>query len=108
MVSKAREDLPEPDRPVKTISLSRGRSSETSRRLCSRAPRTTRRSAIRGGYREGVSRWTGSAGAAGPAGASGATASTGYGGAQLGDLVTEEGRLLETEVGGGGFHLGFE
>jgi hypothetical protein len=33
------DDLPEPDRPVKTISLSRGRSSETSLRLCSRAPR---------------------------------------------------------------------
>src|SRR5580704_13932568 len=54
MVSKAREDLPEPERPVKTISRSRGRSSETSRRLCSRAPRTTRRSAICGGYRDAV------------------------------------------------------
>src|SRR3954452_10714373 len=43
MVSKARLDLPEPDRPVKTIRASRGRSSEMLRRLCSRAPRTTRR-----------------------------------------------------------------
>src|SRR6266480_1056068 len=45
MVSKARLDLPDPDRPVKTIMESRGRSSETSLRLCSRAPRTTSRSA---------------------------------------------------------------
>src|SRR5436190_6165442 len=45
MVSKASEDLPDPDRPVKTMSESRGRSSETFFRLCSRAPRTMRRSA---------------------------------------------------------------
>src|SRR4051812_8798138 len=45
IVSNARLDLPEPDRPVKTISASRGRSRLTSRRLCSRAPRTIRRSA---------------------------------------------------------------
>src|ERR1700689_1351619 len=45
MVSKARLDLPEPDSPVNTIIASRGRSSETSFRLCSRAPRTTSRSA---------------------------------------------------------------
>src|SRR5882757_298125 len=44
MVSKARLDLPDPDSPVKTIMASRGRSSETSFRLCSRAPRTIRRS----------------------------------------------------------------
>src|SRR5580700_11665402 len=44
MVSNARLDLPEPDSPVNTIIASRGRSSETSFRLCSRAPRTTRRS----------------------------------------------------------------
>src|SRR5688500_10721885 len=41
MVSKARDDLPEPDSPVKTISLSLGSSRLTFRRLCSRAPRTT-------------------------------------------------------------------
>src|SRR6201999_4177885 len=35
---------PDPDRPVKTIMASRGRSTETSFRLCSRAPRTIRRS----------------------------------------------------------------
>src|SRR5437763_370440 len=45
MVSKARLDLPDPDRPVNTIMESRGRSSDTSLRLCSRAPRTTSRSA---------------------------------------------------------------
>jgi hypothetical protein len=45
IVSKARLDLPDPDSPVNTIKESRGRSSETSLRLCSRAPRTIRRSA---------------------------------------------------------------
>src|SRR5712692_8544071 len=41
MVSMASEDLPEPDRPVKTTSLSRGMVRSTSFRLCSRAPRIT-------------------------------------------------------------------
>src|SRR5918993_3587205 len=45
IVSKARLDLPDPDSPVNTIRLSRGRSRWMSLRLCSRAPRTTRRSA---------------------------------------------------------------
>src|SRR5450756_2788410 len=35
IVSKASEDFPEPDRPVKTISWSRGRSRSTLRKLCS-------------------------------------------------------------------------
>src|ERR1700722_19502338 len=39
MVSKASDDLPEPDRPVKTTSLSRGISTSMFFRLCSRAPR---------------------------------------------------------------------
>src|ERR1700743_3703051 len=39
MVSKASEDLPEPDRPVNTTSLSRGISTSMFFRLCSRAPR---------------------------------------------------------------------
>src|SRR6202522_2726946 len=51
MVSNAREDFPEPERPVKTTSRSRGRSKETSWRLCSRAPRMTNRSDTVGGYR---------------------------------------------------------
>src|SRR5215208_5001353 len=41
MVSKASEDLPEPDRPVMTTSESRGSSTVTSLRLCSREPATT-------------------------------------------------------------------
>src|SRR5688572_12765669 len=40
MVSKASEDLPEPESPVITTSLSRGISMSTFLRLCSRAPRT--------------------------------------------------------------------
>src|SRR5215207_7071627 len=40
MVSNAREDLPEPDRPVMTVRRSRGIVTSTLRRLCSRAPRT--------------------------------------------------------------------
>src|ERR1700712_2737301 len=40
MVSKASEDFPEPDKPVKTTSESRGMEMSTLRRLCSRAPRT--------------------------------------------------------------------
>src|ERR1700716_2342417 len=39
MVSKASEDLPEPESPVKTTSLSRGISRSMFLRLCSRAPR---------------------------------------------------------------------
>src|SRR6266571_8983613 len=39
MVSKASDDLPEPESPVKTTSLSRGMESVTFLRLCSRAPR---------------------------------------------------------------------
>src|ERR1700677_103711 len=41
MVSKASDDLPEPERPVNTTSLSRGIARSTFLRLCSRAPRTT-------------------------------------------------------------------
>src|SRR5512145_1264375 len=40
MVSKASDDLPEPDTPVNTTSASRGSSRSTFFRLCSRAPRT--------------------------------------------------------------------
>src|SRR5207237_862002 len=39
MVSKASDDLPEPDSPVNTTSLSRGISTSMFFRLCSRAPR---------------------------------------------------------------------
>src|SRR5215469_16678734 len=40
MVSNARLDLPEPERPVITMRRSRGSSSETFLRLCTRAPCT--------------------------------------------------------------------
>ena len=39
MVSNASDDFPEPEIPVNTMSLSRGSSRSTLRRLCSRAPR---------------------------------------------------------------------
>src|SRR5689334_4044117 len=41
MVSKARLDLPEPESPVTTTSLSRGISTDMFLRLCTRAPRTS-------------------------------------------------------------------
>src|SRR5689334_18026781 len=41
MVSKASDDLPDPDRPVMTVSESRGRVTSMPLRLCSRAPETT-------------------------------------------------------------------
>src|SRR3712207_6529401 len=53
IVSNASDDLPEPDRPVKKMSLSRGRSRPTLRRVCSRAPWTTRRSFTHQVYGEG-------------------------------------------------------
>lgn len=40
IVPKTREDLPDPDRPVKTLSRRLGMSTSTSARLFSRAPRT--------------------------------------------------------------------
>src|SRR5690348_9633370 len=40
MVSNARLDLPDPERPVTTMSLSRGISTEMFLRLCTRAPCT--------------------------------------------------------------------
>src|SRR5574341_780079 len=46
MVSNAREDLPEPERPVMTVSVLRGISTLMFLRLCSRAPRTINRSDI--------------------------------------------------------------
>jgi len=38
MVSKANDDFPDPERPVNTISFSRGNSTVRFLRLCSRAP----------------------------------------------------------------------
>src|SRR4030067_3555002 len=42
MVANARDDFPEPERPVMTTSLSRGMSRSIFLRLCSRAPRILR------------------------------------------------------------------
>src|SRR5712691_7484417 len=44
MVSKASEDLPDPESPVKTVRVFRGISTVMFLRLCSRAPRTMRAS----------------------------------------------------------------
>src|SRR3989442_7653760 len=41
MVSKARDDLPDPDRPVKTMSRLRGSTRSMCLRLCSAAPLMT-------------------------------------------------------------------
>src|SRR6478735_5644612 len=96
MVSKASDDLPEPDSPVKTMSLSRGRSTETFRRLCSRAPRITRESAIgRSAYwfrppeRRTDVRLLNLLELA----------------AQVFDLVAQAGRVLEAQIGRGLGHL---
>src|SRR6185436_11745773 len=60
MVSKASELLPLPDSPVITVSRSRGISTSTFLRLCSRAPRTIRLSSgIRSSYRRGPRHSTG-------------------------------------------------
>ena len=42
IVSKASDDLPEPDTPVTTVIAPRGRSTSMPLRLCSLAPRTDR------------------------------------------------------------------
>src|SRR5688572_8267409 len=44
MVSKASDDFPDPDKPVMTVSLSRGMVTSMFLRLCARAPRTMRAS----------------------------------------------------------------
>src|SRR6187200_814293 len=58
MVSNARLDLPEPESPVTTISLSRGISTEMFLRLCTRAPCTAMvvRAGARDGFRLAVDR----------------------------------------------------
>src|ERR1700730_16594488 len=99
MVSNASDDFPDPDRPVKTISSSRGRRTSMSLRLCSRAPRIVRSVVVVGSatgpsYRPAAryERMFDSAdGAELPA--------------QLGDLVAEPGGFLEAEVLGRLVHL---
>src|SRR5947209_17550331 len=83
MVSKASDDLPDPDRPVKTMSCSRGSSMLTFLRLCSRAPRTISVSDM------GFGRLTGFPELA----------------LQVVDLVAQAGGVLEAQVGGRLVHL---
>ncbi len=58
IVPNASDDLPEPETPVNTTSASRGTSTSTSFRLCSRAPRT-RTNRSRDGIAGGGSGWGG-------------------------------------------------
>src|SRR4051794_15303604 len=90
MVSKAKLDLPDPDRPVNTMSLSRGRSTLMLRRLCSRALRTMILSAIGG---EPISR---------------VSARVPKFAAEFLDLGTEAGGVLETQLDGRPVHLFLE
>src|SRR5919106_2641543 len=83
MVSKASDDLPDPDRPVKTMSRSRGSSMLTFLRLCSRAPRTISDSDMGPGRLTGFAQFA----------------------LQVVDLVAEAGGVLEAQVGGGLVHL---
>src|SRR5256714_13632730 len=76
MVSKASDDLPDPDRPVKTISLSRGSSMLTFLRLCSRAPRTISVSDMGFGRLTGLAEFT----------------------LQVVDLVAKAGGVLEAQL----------
>src|ERR1700722_6246266 len=104
MVSKASDNLPDPDRPVNTIILPRGRSNDRSLRLCSRAPRTTSRSVIwvripvwacgQGWSDFGVGRDVG--GVAGQRGAAVHRVPCQHG-FEFGDLVSEQRRLLELQ-----------
>src|SRR5258708_4851596 len=62
MVSKANDDLPEPERPVNTTRRSRGISTVTSLRLCSRAPLITIEDpvvGIAGGTLKSTEAWSG-------------------------------------------------
>src|SRR2546430_2511413 len=86
MVSNASDDFPDPDRPVKTISWSRGSSRLTFLRLCSRAPRTISVSDM------GPGRLTGFPELA----------------LQVADLVAQAGGVLEAQLGGGLVHLLFQ
>src|ERR1700709_2463107 len=61
MVPNASDDLPDPETPVKTTSASRGTSTSTLRRLCSRAPRTRTQGSV--GEAAGAERGRGGGGA---------------------------------------------
>src|ERR1700730_16792116 len=98
MVSNARDDLPDPEMPVKTMSRSRGRSRSTFLRLCSRAPRMVRCGVVSGtgpAYR--------------PRPVTERMFDRSAGGfqlaAELGDVVAQPGGFLEAELLGGFVHL---
>src|ERR1700732_5060884 len=97
MVSKASDDFPEPDSPVNTMSRSRGSSTETLRRLCSRAPRTTRVSDIGAASLRPNRRSTGGRWRPLPGGAAAHLQELGL---EVGDLVPEPGRVLESQLDG--------
>src|SRR5713226_1673529 len=111
MVSKARDDFPEPEIPVSTTRRSRGSSTVMFLRLCSRAPRTTMRSNGMDPFSpEGLlpdSRTT----APSPPAAHAPTPREEWLAQslpQLGDLVAQHGGLLELQVSGGFAHLAFQ
>src|SRR3989304_5179421 len=113
MVSKASEDFPDPEMPVSTTNLSRGISTVTFFRLCSRAPRTMIRSS---GILSSAPPARHPAGAAPPppahaappgpaAPAAGREERLAQSPAQFLHLVAQRRRLLELQVGGGATHL---
>src|SRR3990172_3070861 len=113
MVSKASEDFPDPEMPVSTTNLSRGISTVTFFRLCSRAPRTMMRSS---GMLFSAPPTRHPAGAAPPppvhAAPPGPAAPAARREERLAQsppqflhLVAQRRRLLELQVGGGATHL---
>src|ERR687892_697828 len=102
MVSKASDDLPEPDSPVKTISRSRGSSGLTLRGLCPRAPLTTSESPTKS---EAIARASlGNACSREHAGGH-SHARLPQLALELAHLVAQPGGVLEAQVGGRLVHL---
>src|SRR2546425_5785772 len=111
MVSKAREDFPEPEMPVSTTRRSRGSSTEMFLRLCSRAPRMTMRS--NGMALSSPEAHSPDSRTAAPSPAAAHAPSPREEGLaqslpQFGDLVAQDGGLLEIQVSGGFAHLAFQ
>src|SRR6186997_3218049 len=104
MVSNANEDLPDPDKPVKTISRSRGSSRVMFLRLCSRAPWMTRESVPTGPECNGGPRHARSGACRGPLGDAGLSELAELL-AQLVHLVSQARGVLEPEIPCGLVHL---
>src|SRR3981189_2256091 len=112
MVAKGRGGFPAPPHPGNTIHVSRGRSNDPSWRLCSRAPRTTKRSAIwvripvKGCWQGRSDLGFGGDVGRGPR-KDGAALHRVWGQhrSELGDLVSEQRRLLELQALGRSEHL---